>query len=195
MRNFSKKGFTLVEMLLVVTIIGLFASILFTNSNRARERAKVVEAISTARVLKSAIILYYDDMEFSPPDVNRGWDPGFVYPFPNNPDTGKIKKEVECDHCPANWQDIVEANWKGPYIGTWPRFTPWRGKYDYNYWDSLTGRHGCQVLPGIYVGVQGDYQNKNTIPEEAEQIMINQGNDNDGCLNGEAQMILFPIRE
>ena len=189
----SGAGFTLVEMLLVITIIGLFSSILFVNSNSARERAKAAEAISTARTLKSATILYYDDMEFPPPDVERGWDPGFVYRFPNNPDTGKVK--IKCSHCPSNWQDIVEANWNGPYIATWPRFTPWKGKYHYNYWDKITTRSGCKILPGIYIGVEGDYQNKNTIPEQAEEVMINNGNDNDGCLNGEAQMILFPIKE
>lgn len=195
MRIFSKKGagFSLVELLLVITIIGLLASIVLINLNNAREHAKVAEATATARTVQNAVTLYHNDMGFFPPEVRKGWEPGLTQPFPNDPETGKVKKGVECAHCPPNWQDIIEAKWDGPYIGKWPQPTPWGGFYDYNYWDELTGRSGCQVLPGIYIGVERDKGNKNPISSYAEQIMINKGYDDDGCLNGEAQLMLFPL--
>lgn len=193
MGNFSKKGagFSLVELLLVITVIGLLASIVLINLNNAREHAKVVEATATARTITSSIALYRNDMGFFPPEVDKGWDPGLVEPFPNNPDTGKKNRNVDCDHCPKNWQNIVRNNWDGPYLGKWPQFTPWLGKYDYNYWGSWTTHYGCYVPAGIYVGVQRDYDDENPITPLAEQIMVNKGYDADSCINNEAQLVLF----
>lgn len=196
MRSFGKnfkEGFTLVELLVVIAIIGLLSTIVYLNLNDARENAKVAESVVDARALKMATLLYYHDMEFYPPDVNRGWDPGFTKKFPYNPDTGKTDMSVECDHCPPNWKGLINQKWNGPYIGVWPRFTAWEGKYDYNYWGAPTTRYGCYIPAGIYIGVQRDYDDENPITPYAEQIMVNKGYDYDGCVNGEAQMILYPL--
>jgi len=187
-----KNGFTLVEVLVAIAIIGLLASIGLISIKNAREKSKVAQAGSIARILRMATEFYYDDMGFYPPDVNRGWDPGFMQPLPYNPDTGQSTIPA-CDHCPANWTTIVQQKWSGPYLNAWPRLTPWKGKYDYNYWGTGTSRYGCPILPGIYIGVQGDYNNNNTIPAYSEQMMLDQGYDFDNCLNGEAQMILIDL--
>jgi len=188
----KEKGFTLVELLVVIGIVGLLSSIILLNLRDAREKSRVASAGGTARNLRLASELYYADMGFYPPDVNRGWDPGFMQPLPYNPDTGDHTLP-SCDHCPADWDTIVQAKWSGPYLGFWPQFTPWGGKYDYNYWSTATTRYGCIVPAGIYVGVQGDYNNQHTIPVYAEQLMVNQGYDTDGCINGESQMILIKL--
>jgi len=187
-----KKGFTLVEILVVIAIIGLLSSIALVTLNRAREKAKVAQAGSISRILAMATEFYYDDVGFYPPDVNRGWDPGFMQPLPYNPDTGQ-STVPSCTHCPPDWVNLVQANWRGPYLNTWPQFTPWKGKYDYNYWEAGAIRYGCVLLPGIYMGVQGDYNNQNIIPAYAEQLMINQRYDIDDCINGESQMILIKL--
>ena len=72
-------------------------------------------------------------MGFYPPDVNRGWDPGLSSTTPSNPDNHGTSG-ADCSHCPEDWEDIVAAQWQGPYIKNWPQLTPWGGKYDYNYW-------------------------------------------------------------
>ena len=184
-----KKGFTLIELLVVIAIIGLLATIVVVSMGKARERGKVAGAGSTAKNLALAVELYYNDMGFYPPDVSRGWDPGFTESFAYNPDTG-VRLIPPCDYCPPNWITIIEERWSGPYINIWPQFTPWGGKYDYNYWPAGATRYGCTVSPGIYVGVQGDYSNNNIIPNYAEQLMVDQGFDRDGCINGESQIIL-----
>ncbi len=188
----KQKGFTLVEILVAIAIIGLLNSIAFVTLNRAREKARVAQAGSISRILAMATEFYYDDMGFYPPDVNRGWDPGFLQPLPFNPDTGQ-STIPSCGHCPPDWVNLVQANWRGPYLNSWPKLTPWKGKYDYNYWEAGAIRYGCVLLPGIYTGVQGDYSNQNTIPAYAEQLMINQRYDIDDCINGESQMILVKL--
>jgi prepilin-type N-terminal cleavage/methylation domain-containing protein len=187
-----KKGFTLVEVLIVISIIGLLSAIAMVSIRTAKEKSKVAQAGAIARNIRLATEFYYDDMGFYPPDVNRGWDPGFMQALPRNPDTGDTTLP-SCDHCPPNWNIVAQAKWRGPYLRSWPNLTPWNGKYDYNYWDSIYIRYGCIVPAGIYIGVQGDYSDNNTIPSYAEQSMLNQKYDSDGCLNGESQMLLMPL--
>lgn len=201
MQHRKNSGFTLMELLVVIAIIGILASIVLSNLRAARISAEVVEAIAVQRQLHNAAELYFLDMGFYPPDVNRGWDPGFVQSLPWNADEAAgfpptppyNVPGTDCSHCPLNWQDIVAANWDGPYFADWPRFSPWNGKYDYNYWPSGATRGGCTVAPGIYIGVQGDYNNNNTLPLAAEQRMISQTIEAELCENGESQLLLWPL--
>lgn len=195
----SRAGFTLIELLVVVAIIALLASVVLTVVNSARSKSQVAITAQTQRQLQKALELYYSDMGFYPPDVGRGADPGFSKPLPYNLDTGLDCNTNPSDcpvclqpQCPVDWISQVVSNWKGPYISAWPG-TFWGGKYDYNYWSVGANRYGCVVPPGIYMGAQGNYTNTNTIPQEAEQQLIDKKLDSDGCLNGESQMLLFPL--
>ncbi|MCL5435772.1 MAG: type II secretion system GspH family protein [Patescibacteria group bacterium] len=186
------KGFTLIELLVTIAIIGLLASIIVVSLNTSRNSAKVAQAASNQKQFMLALQLYFDDVGFYPPDVNRGWDPGFSHALPYNPDTNQTDTPA-CDHCPSDWVSQVQSNWRGPYIVIFPNTTPWNGKYDYNYWPAGASRYGCNVPPGIYFGVQADYADENPLPPEAEQRMIDLGLDHDGCLNGEAEMLMIKL--
>ncbi|MFQ5452153.1 MAG: type II secretion system protein [Candidatus Paceibacterota bacterium] len=191
-------GFSLIEVLIAVAIIGLLISLSLFRMQAPRDAVNVVISSITQQHLTKATELYYMDVGFYPPDVNRGWDPGFVRALPWNPDAeagdpppgGFASPGTNCSHCPADWQDIVQEKWNGPYISAWPRFTAWNGKYDYNYWGAGANRYGCDLFPGIYIGVQGDYENNNTIVQSAEQKMIDIGFEAEQCINGESQMLL-----
>lgn len=87
-------------------------------------------------------------------------------------------------------EDVVTASFLQVSARNTRLLTPWKGEYDYNCWSVDTVRYGCTVPAGIYIGVQGDSNNANTIPGDAEQILLDKGYDNDACLNGEAQMLL-----
>lgn len=197
-------GFTLVELLVVIAIIGLLASVALVALNGARTKAKVAVAATNQRQLQKALEIYYNDMGFYPPDVGRGTDPGFAKPLASNPDTSQDCniRPGDCPvcaapQCPSDWIAQVQAKWRGPYIASYPNTTPWGGKYDYNYWPAGADRYIdqntgilCHVPPGIYVGIQGDYTDNYMIPSDAEKQMLNLKVDNDGCLDGESEMML-----
>lgn len=189
----SRNSFTLIEILIVIGIVAILATVVLVSLNLPGrfQQSKVTQAISDASALKAATQLYFADMGFYPPDVNRGVDPGFTRSLPYRPDGSSGAMGINCNHCPSNWQTIVAQKWRGPYLVSWPIVTPWGGKYDYNYWGSPATRYGCIVPAGIYAGVQGDYNNRNTIPSSAEQDLINKRYDGDSCLNGESQLILI----
>jgi len=62
-----KKGFTLVELLVVISIIGTLVAILLPNFMGARERAKDSQKIQDAYAIKNALRMYYNDNNQSYP--------------------------------------------------------------------------------------------------------------------------------
>ena len=79
----SRRGFTLVELLVVIGIIALLVSILLPALNKAREDAKRVRCLSNQRQLVMAYQMYYTENKgrltssntpaFAPPDSLHWW--------------------------------------------------------------------------------------------------------------------------
>ncbi len=185
-------GFTLVELLVVLMIIGILLAIAVPSYLTFREKAKANTAMTTAEAIRKAAARYALDVGFYPPDVGRGWDPGLAQPLPVNPDTGATDVPV-CPQCPANWVQIVQQRWKGPYLTKWPKLTPWGGKYDYNYWPDGAARYGVSVPPGLYVGLQRDYAENSAVSRAGEEFLLQQKLDFDGSVNGESQLRVIPL--
>jgi prepilin-type N-terminal cleavage/methylation domain-containing protein/prepilin-type processing-associated H-X9-DG protein len=66
-RNATKRGFTLVELLVVIGIIALLISILLPSLSKAREQAKRVQCASNVRQFCLTLIMYAQN--------NKGWFP------------------------------------------------------------------------------------------------------------------------
>lgn len=210
------KGFTLIELLVVIAIIGLLSSIIMVAVNGARDKARRVVALANIKQMQKALEMYYNDMGFYPPDVNRGWDPGLTKPLPylNASTTGDCNiNQASCicgtflscsnntnpapSYVPSDWMAKAQNYWRGPYI-KWASSTPWGGVYDYNYWDTDADRGGCngdasyRVPKGIYFGIEsggGWFFDLKT-----EQSLFNEGIDNDGCpSDGEAELLLMKL--
>lgn len=124
-KQYRCKCFTLVELLIVISIIGLLAAAVFTFAHKAREDASLTRAKGDLRNLAIALELYANDHGGYPPDVSRGvpagleeymshgimpkaaW-PGAVFDWENwiNPNTGKPIYQISVRFCPAGASNI-----------------------------------------------------------------------------------------
>ncbi len=62
----NKKGFTLVELLVSISIIGILTAIVLPNFMGARERAKDSQKVGDLNAMKNALRLYYNDRQAYP---------------------------------------------------------------------------------------------------------------------------------
>ena len=67
-----KWGFTLIEMLVVVSLIGVLTTLVAANLNSARERARDTQRKSDARSIETALRLYYQDYQAFPASGSSG---------------------------------------------------------------------------------------------------------------------------
>jgi type IV pilus assembly protein PilA len=69
----SKKGFTLVELMIVVAIIGILAAIAIPNFLNFRMKAKTSEAKSNLGAIRSTEVAYF--AEYNAYIINQGYTP------------------------------------------------------------------------------------------------------------------------
>lgn len=99
----KKKGFTLVELLLVVTIIGILAGAVFVNLTGQSKRAKIQRAKSDITMISSALTLYEMAVGEYPDDLrDLVEDPGV-------------------------------DGWNGPYLTKKTFLDPWGNEYQFQY--------------------------------------------------------------
>ena len=70
----SRKGFTLVELLIVVTILGTLAAMMTLSSTTATASARAAAIVNGLRTAKSAAALFYTDY----PDKRDSWKTDFA---------------------------------------------------------------------------------------------------------------------
>lgn len=68
----DQSGFTLVELLTVISIIGLLGSVVLSNLNAARARARDTKRIADMSTLRTAITAYNIDTESAPLFAHAG---------------------------------------------------------------------------------------------------------------------------
>jgi general secretion pathway protein G len=67
----GKGGFTLVELLIVVMIIGILAGMMLLSAGSATDSAETAKIINDLRSLKGAALLYYVDYRKWPTDAQK----------------------------------------------------------------------------------------------------------------------------
>lgn len=100
------RGFTLLELLIVIAIIGILSTVVLSNMSAAKEKAFYTRALSEFRSLETAIQMYMSDHDDEyPEDVTRGIPPG------------------------------LGEYLAGQKVNTWPK-APWPDSiYDWDNWD------------------------------------------------------------
>lgn len=71
-----KKAFTLIEVLIVIAIIGILATIVLVSLKLAEESAYFSKAKEELNSMASALAMYKDDNDQYPDDVSRDMPPG-----------------------------------------------------------------------------------------------------------------------
>jgi general secretion pathway protein G len=66
-----KKGFTLVELLVTISIIGILSTLMIANFNSTRQRARDAQRKSDLRNIQTALRLYYNDCGEFPTDSSN----------------------------------------------------------------------------------------------------------------------------
>lgn len=66
--NLKQGGFTLIELLVVISIIGILAVLLIANFMGTRERARDTARKSDLRMIKTALMMYYNSCGAYPDD-------------------------------------------------------------------------------------------------------------------------------
>ncbi len=69
-----RAGFTLIELLVVVAIIALLIAILLPSLSRARAQTRTTLCASRMAQMCTALLLYADDYDETPPFMGRGWE-------------------------------------------------------------------------------------------------------------------------
>ena len=67
-KKLNKKGFTIVELLIVIVIIGILATIGFVSFSSAQNKAKKSKAQSTVSQVKSKLGEYFAESNYYPKD-------------------------------------------------------------------------------------------------------------------------------
>ncbi len=150
-----KKGFTLIELMVVISIIGLMSSIVLSALNDARAKARDAQRIQSLKEIQKALILYYDANGQYPDDLS-----GSVY-------------GTDCWECVAIgiYGVVYDSNKQAglqQYLSTRPSdpSVPASGQFQVN---TATARGYYYKVSGsgqdYKIGIIGTIENINNIPE------------------------------
>jgi general secretion pathway protein G len=131
-----EEGFTLIELMVVILIIGLLATIVVQNLRSATDRAKRVKAQADIAQIKSGLDRYYLDAG-SYPTSDQGLNSLMTAPTAGN----------------------IPHDWEGPYLEKIPP-DPWGNSYFYqsdgtNYTLKSFGADGVEGGEGKNADIDG----------------------------------------
>lgn len=125
----QQQGFTLIEIIVVVVIIGILATLIAPKFLGRTDEARVVKALQDIQALESALDLYKLD-NYTYPTTEQGLE--------------ALVSEPSGDPAPANWKS-------GGYVKKLSK-DPWQREYMYDY----PGQHGELDLYSLGAdGVEG----------------------------------------
>jgi general secretion pathway protein G len=113
-----QKGFTLIELIVVVTIIGILAGIAVVNVRNAQRKAEEAALRDDLHEMRKAIDDFYADKQRYPNDLNE-LVPNYLRKIPNDPITKQPDWDAIQDQ-PADADQSADTNpdnaTKGPGI-------------------------------------------------------------------------------
>lgn len=146
-----RKGFTLIELIVVIAIIAILAAIIAPNAFRAIEKAKIVATVVSFKAVKGAAQAYYVDVGTWPYEgASAGWPPP---PWLISTGLGFIT-------------DDGASGWEGPYLEAWPN-TDWGLDFVYYYLDNDWDGNG--LVPSHALSIRA---NADAVPSTGDSLSI-----------------------
>jgi len=136
----TKNGFTIVELLIVIVVIGILAAITIVAYNGIQSRARDTQRASDISVINKALELYR---------VNNGQYP---YPTPAGSDGG-----WESSWADPNFMEYLEISKK-------PLDPTNNSSYRYRYYKYGAGYAGCDAAKGGYAVLIVFFENASAKP-------------------------------
>jgi prepilin-type N-terminal cleavage/methylation domain-containing protein len=84
----SERGFSLIELLVVISIIGILTTIVLASLSQARARGRDARRVADIRQLQLALELYYDANGSYPLTLSVLSGPGYIPAVPKDPGNG-----------------------------------------------------------------------------------------------------------
>lgn len=119
-----KKGFTLVELLVVVAIIGLIAGIAVVSVNSTRAKARDTKRLEDIKQIQNALAQRFSDLGMYPPTPANGSKLGSKLPGANNAQV--LTSSM------VGWEAAASAG-TTVYLSAVPRDPQSMGEYVYTY--------------------------------------------------------------
>ena len=110
MKKSARKGFTLVELLIVIVVIGILSAMMMLSSTEAVSSAKAADIISDLRNLKTAALAFYAD---NLDKVDKS-ETGYTFEDANKDKILKYFGTVSID---SNYTLVTHATTKEWYVG------------------------------------------------------------------------------
>lgn len=127
----KKNGFTIIELLIVIAIIGLLSSVVLASLNSARQKAKIAKAKVDLNQILKAMLMYEHDTGELP---RRGDNCSEIYCCGASP-----PYDIDNPGCVAEWNSTMSAltandgqGWNGPYLSSKILEDPWGHHYLYD---------------------------------------------------------------
>lgn len=126
-----KKNFTLIELLIVISIIAILAALLLPALNKAREKAREISCVNNLKQVMLSEQFYASDYNDQMPLIVTGqW--GILY-WPEILSTNRYVRNTKIYNCPSN-QTKPSPNWN--VYGMWRAGNSgygdktWKGRID-----------------------------------------------------------------